>query len=172
MPIRLIASLALTVLLQAGIGAQGAATPPVPRPAGCEGFKTLPLTLSDRLRDASTTPDPWPPAEHVPYPPLRERWPVDVSTATIVDDPSVAFSTDERLPPASIGQVRQRLTNYVVLPHVEWQHRYSHVGGLDQGGWVVTRDQCFTWTVRPGGLAWVVYPDGTAVYLICPQCLM
>jgi hypothetical protein len=54
---------------------------------------------------------------------------------------------------------------YYVVPRTEWEHGYSHVAGGDEGGWLVSRGRCFMWTMRPGGLGWIVYPDGTAVYL-------
>lgn len=68
----------------------------------------------------------------------------------------------ERVP---AEEVRERLRRYVVISRQEWENGFSHVFGGDQGGWLVRGNECFQWIVRPGGLAWIVYPDGAAVYL-------
>ena|SRR6266496_2893067 len=105
------------------------------------------------------------PSQHVPYPPMGKRWAVDVSNAEVVTDATVARRWFERFPPVALEQVRKILTEYVVVSQEEWETGYAHVGGGDQGGWIVTKEHCFQWIIRPGGLAWIVYPDGTAVYL-------
>lgn len=133
-------------------GTTRTATSP-PRPAACEGLK---ITGVAQL------------SEHVPYPPIGRPWPFEVSTATIVNDSLVAHPSTDRFPPTSIDQVRAALTRYLVVPRTEWEHFYSHVAGHDEGGWLVAGKQCFAWTMRPGGLAWIAYPDGMAVYLTTP----
>src|SRR5262249_52743149 len=61
--------------------------------------------------------------------------------------------------------LRARLALYLVIPRDDWMHDFSHVGGSDEGGWLVSANRCYEYVVRPGGLAFVVYPDGTAGYL-------
>jgi hypothetical protein len=122
----------------------------VPRPAACEGFALHSLRKLD---------------QHVPYPPVGKPWPIDVSEAQIVKDGTVAYPSSHHFPPLSVEQARDALRLYVVVPHDVWSHHYSHVGLSDEGGWVATESECFQWIIRPGGLAWIVYPDGTAVYL-------
>ena len=147
---RLIAVLTLLAIPLTNVAAQDPARPGLPRPAACAGFKTAGSSL---------------PAEHVPYPQVRQPWPVDVSKATIVKDPLVARHSSDRFRPLPVEQVRTQLKRYYVVPRTEWEHEYSHVAGGDEGGWLVASGRCFMWTMRPGGLGWIVYPDGTAVYL-------
>ena len=100
---------------------------------------------------------------------------MDVPRATIVKDVQVARIWDlTRMKPAPIEKIREALAQYRVLPREDWLHQYSHVAGHDEGGWLVAGNQCFQWRLRPGGLAWIVYPDGTAVYLTAhlPERLM
>jgi hypothetical protein len=120
----------------------------VPRPARCRGFDTGPNGA---------------PPERTPYPRIGNPWPVDVLKAQIVKDPS----RSHRLYMSSLSadEVRTRLALYLVVSRDEWLTGYSHVGISDEGGWVRTPTECFQWIVRPGGLAIVGYPDGTAVYL-------
>lgn len=146
---RLIAMLTLSFLPLAHAAAQDLASAGGLRPAACADFKT---TVSV------------PSVEHVPYPPIRQTWPVDVSTATIVKDP-LAAGRVVNFQPVSVEQVRKQFKRYFVLPRTEWEHGYSHVGGHDEAGWLIAGGRCFRWTMRPGGLGWIVYPDGTAVYL-------
>jgi hypothetical protein len=109
----------------------------------------------------------WDMADHVPYPVSGQPWPVDLASAEIILDPmrSSTFLPRPSIPRHSIDEVRERLTRYRVLPGERWRHNYSHVGGLDQSGWLIAGGLCYRWTLRPGGLAWVTYPDGTAVHL-------
>lgn len=139
----------LVVLLAAPVPPIVVADATVPTPASCSGFKV---------------PPPSDPGEHSPYPAIGKRWPMDVSKAEIVKDERVA-RRDEYFAPVSIQDVREKLSRYVVVSREEWQHGFSHVAFGDEGGWLVTQTGCFQWMVRPGGLAWIVYPDGTAVYL-------
>ena len=120
------------------------------RPAGCAQFKTAVHSQ---------------PVEHVPYPSIGSPWPVDIGTAEIVKDLSVAKPLSDYFPRLSLEEVREKLTLYVVVALEEWEHGYSHVGLSDEGGWISTEKECFQWTIRPGGLAWIVYPDGSAVHL-------
>ena len=147
---RFIAVLALLIFPLADVAAQYPARPSLPRPAACAAFRTADSSL---------------PAEHVPYPKVRQPWPVDVSIATIVKDPLVARHSSDRFRPPSVEQVRKELKRYYVVPRTVWKDEYSHVAGGDEGGWLVSHGRCFMSTLRPGGLGWIVYPDGTAVYL-------
>ena len=147
---RLITVLTLWVLLFADVAAQESPRAGAPRPEACAGFK---IAGSSRA------------AERDPYPQTRKPWAVDVSSATIVKDPLVARIFAGRFEPLSIEQIRERLTKYFVLTRTEWLHGYSHAGGGDEGGWLVAGGECYLWTIRPGGLGWIVYPDGTAVHL-------
>lgn len=124
------------------------AAPPIP--AACQGLKLPPPTR---------------PAEHRPYPPIGMRWPVDVAKAEIAKDERVAHRLSEYFRPLSLEEVRANLSQYLVVPRERWEHDNSHVALSDEGGWVATERECFQWIVRPGGLAWIVYADGTAVYL-------
>jgi hypothetical protein len=127
------------------------------RPAVCVGFRSQ---ASESLVVH--------PKERSPYPPIGMPWPVDLSKAQIVKDRSVAERRSHYFPPLSLQQVREALTLYVVVSRDDWDH-YSHVGSSDEGGWIADGKDCYQWTIRPGGLAWIVYPDGTAVYLAsCP----
>ena len=139
----------LVVLLSAPVHSMVAAGAAVPTAASCSGF---------------AIPPPSEPSEHSPYPTIDKRWPVDVSKAEIVKDERVARRR-EYFAPISIQDVRERLSRYVVVSREEWENGFSHVAFGDEGGWLVTETGCFQWIVRPGGLAWTVYPDGTAVYL-------
>jgi hypothetical protein len=94
-----------------------------------------------------------------------------VSKAEIVKDERVA-RRHEYFAPVSIQDVRERLGRYVVVSREEWKNGFSHVAFGDEGGWLVTETECFQWIVRPGGLAWIVYPDGTAVYLAAVRSTM
>jgi hypothetical protein len=132
------------------VAAQNTERAGLPRPEKCAGFK---IARSSRQ------------TEHIPYPQVRRPWPVDVSKATIVKDPLVGRSESNLFRPVSVEQVREQLKQYSVVPRSEWKNAYSHVAGGDEAGWLVAQDECFRWTMRPGGLAWIVYPDGTAVYL-------
>jgi len=96
---------------------------------------------------------------------MDRRWPVDISKAEIIKDQRVARRLSEYFRPISHEEVREKLMRYVVVSRQEWDHGFSHVAHSDEGGWVATEKECFQWIVRPGGLAWIVYPDGTAVYL-------
>lgn len=121
-----------------------------PRPPACTG-----ITLGSGAKAA----------EHVPYPPVGRPWPVSIEKAAITKDSQVAHPATDEFGATSIEKVRAALTRYFVVPKEEWEHSYSHVGLHDEGGWVVAGNQCFAWTLRPGGLGWITYPDGTAVYL-------
>jgi len=140
----------LIVLLSAAVPSMAAAGAAVPTRASCSGFKI---------------PPPSHPSEHSPYPAIDRGWPVDTSHAEIVKDERVARRGSEYFAPVSIEDVRERLTRYVVVSREEWDNGFSHVALGDEGGWLTTATGCFQWIVRPGGLAWIVYPDGTAVYL-------
>jgi hypothetical protein len=113
------------------------------------------------------TASAWDMADHVPYPVSGEPWPVDLASAEIIVDPisSSIFLPRPSIPRPSIDEVRERLTRYRVLTGERWRNNYSHVGGLDHSGWLIGGGVCYRWTLRPGGLAWVTYPDGTAVHL-------
>jgi hypothetical protein len=128
----------------AQVGADG------PRPAVCEAF-------------AASVERPG--AEHAPYPPIGDPWPIEVSRGKLVKDSRVTRRLSQYFPPLSLDEVRDRLMHFVVVPRHEWEHGYSHVTLSDEGGWLVVDKKCFKWIVRPGGLAFVIYPDGTAVYL-------
>lgn len=146
---RLITVLTLLVLALTHLAAHDRARAGQPRPAACVDFNAA---VPER------------PAEHVPYPPTRKPWPVDVAAAAIVTEPLAAGRTGN-LRPVVAEEIREWLKRYFVVPLTEWENGYSHVAGWDAGGWLVAGAQCFRWTVRPGGLGWIVYPDGTAVYL-------
>ena len=120
------------------------------RPFPCRGF---------------AEPSAYLPGEHVPYPPIGNPWPVDVVKAHLVEDPSVAVRLSDYFPRSSLEELRHLLALYLVVSRDDWMHNYSHVGLSDEGGWLVSGSRCFQFVVRPGGLAFVVYPEGTAVYL-------
>jgi hypothetical protein len=122
-----------------------------PRPPACADMTTV-------VGGATVT-------EHVPYPPPGRPWPVGIATAAITKDSHVAHPWTDSFRDTSIDEVRLALTQYLVVHKAEWEHSYSHVAGHDEGGWVVAGNRCFSWRLRPGGLAWITYPDGTAVYL-------
>ena len=143
-------TLLLAIVLSGLVPSMGAAGAAAPIPASCRGFQI---------------PPPSEPSEHSPYPAIGKYWPVDTSHAEIVQDERLARSRPESLAPVSIEDVRERLTRYVVVSREEWDNGFSHVAFADQGGWLATETECFQWVVRPGGLAWIVLSDGSAVYL-------
>lgn len=147
----------LGLLAVALLSGQGQARADGSKPAVCDGFRT-------QAAEGFVVH----PKERSPYPPIGMPWPVDFSRAKIVKDRSVADRRSHYFPPLSPQQVREALTLYVVVSRDDWDH-YSHVSSSDEGGWIADGKDCYQWTIRPGGLAWIVYPDDTAVYLAsCP----
>jgi hypothetical protein len=58
------------------------------------------------------------------------------------------------------------LTNYFEVQEGEWQHGYSHVAFGSRTGHVVLKyGQKINWMVKPGGLAWLEFPNGKKMYL-------
>lgn len=92
-----------------------------------------------------------PPARR-PYPPVGQPLPLALERTKITGS-------------LSAERVRQALSRLIVVPRDQWEHSYSHVYGMDESGWLVLDRNCLTWRLRPGGLGWVTYPDGTGVYL-------
>ena len=140
----------LWVLPVAIVAAQEPSRGAVSKPEECAGFRAVTSSL---------------PAEHVPYPKTGKPWPIDVARARIVKDSTVARPGSDHFRPIAVEQVREHLRRSFVVSRREWEQEYSHVAGGDEGGWLVAGSRCFMWTIRPGGLAWIVYPDGAAVYL-------
>ena len=105
-----------------------------------------------------------------PYPPVGRPLGLELSRAVITSSKE-AWENYRRhapwRPPRRLKalDVQKLLATYLVVSRCEWGLN-SHVAGLDQSGWIDFPDGLrLHWNVRPGGLAWVVYPDGGEVYL-------
>lgn len=54
-----------------------------------------------------------------------------------------------------------------IVTETQWWHEYSHVSGGQRYGYLVLHDGVrLRWMVKPGGLAWLSWPDGSKVYLV------
>lgn len=110
------------------------------------------------------------------YFPRYRSWPEDISSSKIVQrkklSPKEELAILNHLPepepsfePAN-PDVRQTLMSYYVVPVYEWQNCYSHVALMDRVGDIILPNGArIVWLLRPGGLAYITYPDGGAVYL-------
>ena len=100
--------------------------------------------------------------------PIGKPWPEDVYRAVITIDDSLTLPRDPQFSASTLHpiEVRELLMRYVVVPEAEWKNEYSHVAGGDVAGWITLPDERrMIWMLRPGGLGWIVYPDGGTVYL-------
>jgi hypothetical protein len=111
--------------------------------------------------------------------PMHKPWSEDISKANIISDNSLQVVQDESQetkllklrsspprPKIREQEVFQALSTYRVISGEDWRHKYHHVAGLDQTGWLVRPDASqLKWLIRPGGLALVVYPDGGTIFL-------
>jgi len=117
------------------------------RPPACRGFKST-----------------WPPADHVPYPPIGHPWPVAGASADIVINSRVPYLRAPRLLPLTAEDVREALMRSSVVSRDEWISA-SHIALLEEeSAWLVAGESCYRFFAG-GGLDWIAYPDGTAVYL-------
>ena len=114
----------------------------------------------------AVVPRPQVPLE--PYPELGSPLPFDFSRAALALNP---VATGPCAPPAAklrnrlpIEEARRLLARYVVLRKCEWW-MYSHVGDEEGGSADDGKGLKLKWWIRPGGLAWVVYPNGRTVFL-------
>jgi hypothetical protein len=58
------------------------------------------------------------------------------------------------------------LERYHQVDETLWRREYSHVAFADRTGHVVLADgRTIGWLVKPGGLAWLQFPDGRRMYL-------
>lgn len=88
--------------------------------------------------------------------------PADVAQVTV----EVAASPDLAQPAPTAGAVMELLRSYSVLDRESWLHGFSHVGNMDRTGRLVLRDGTeVVWAMRPGGLAWLTFPDGRELHL-------
>jgi len=59
------------------------------------------------------------------------------------------------------------LADATVIPEARWTRGYSHVAGGDRYGYLALADGMrLRWMVRPGGLAWLEWPEGQKTYLV------
>lgn len=59
------------------------------------------------------------------------------------------------------------LQSWFLVTRQNWEHNYSHVGFGDRTGTAQLRSgHTVRWLVRPGGLAFLEYPDGHRLYLV------
>lgn len=67
------------------------------------------------------------------------------------------------------GLVETALEGYYVVSKNDWIHKYSHVAGMDATGvieWPISKPPVtWKWALRPGGLAVLTKPDGSAIFL-------
>jgi hypothetical protein len=67
----------------------------------------------------------------------------------------------------SCDDVLELLAHAKVVSESEWHHEYSHVAFGDRSGRLTLPDGIvLTWLVRPGGLAYLEWPDGRKTYLV------
>lgn len=125
----------------------GDSAPPPPRSTSSEAADTEPA-------GQGAAREPWPPA--------------DLGRADIVSDDALVLdrSGREHVRETSPADVRQALSGYQAVEKTRWLREYHHVAGQDQAGWLVLPDGTrLKWVLRPGGLAYVQYPDGTTIFL-------
>lgn len=59
------------------------------------------------------------------------------------------------------------LQHWFAVSRQNWEHNYSHVAFGDRTGSARLRSgHTVRWLVRPGGLAFLEYPDGHRIYLV------
>ena len=64
-------------------------------------------------------------------------------------------------------ELRRALPHAKVVPESEWRHEYSHVAGGDRYGHFFLADGIrVRWMARPGGLAWLEWPNGQRLHLV------
>ena len=62
---------------------------------------------------------------------------------------------------------REFLAKGKVVSASQWRHVYSHVAFGDRTGRLTLRGRTvLRWLVRPGGLAYLEWPDGRKTYLV------
>jgi len=62
------------------------------------------------------------------------------------------------------------LRGYVEVDQERWLHRSSHVAFGDRTGHVILEGgENIRWLVRPGGLAWLEFPGGEKISLVCGE---
>ena len=62
---------------------------------------------------------------------------------------------------------REFLAKGKVISASQWRHVYSHAAFGDRTGRLTLRDRTvLRWLVRPGGLAYLEWPDGRKTYLV------
>src|SRR5688572_22417172 len=99
---------------------------------------------------------------------LRHSWPIDLRHAEIMKDDKLVLKRSEYWSQLDtpIEEVRKSLSEFVAVDKDTWLHQYHHVSGGDQAGWIILPNgERIKWMLRPGGLAYVEYADGTQVYL-------
>ena len=84
-----------------------------------------------------------------------------------VADP-ISFSSSDHFKDFKVTQkdFEAILKNYFRVEEEKWKHGYSHVAFRDRTGHVILKDgRKIKWMVRPGGLAWLEFPDGKKMFL-------
>lgn len=62
--------------------------------------------------------------------------------------------------------LRKILMQYQLVPEYIWKNEYNHTSGMDIEGYIRLKSrERIRWLVRPGGLACVVWENGTVIYL-------
>jgi hypothetical protein len=100
--------------------------------------------------------------------PTLHPWPIDLQNVEMSKDDKLVLHRTEYWAhlDTPIEDVRKSLSKFVVVDKDTWLHQYHHVSGGDQGGWIIFPDgERIKWILRPGGLAYIEYADGTIVYL-------
>lgn len=100
--------------------------------------------------------------------PEMVHWSQDISKARIVFAKRNIIGTNPPNPksPYDENYVRGALTTFFVRNGDDWRNCYSHIADCDLVGELEFPDKTkMQWAIRPGGLAFVVYPDGGVVYL-------
>lgn len=63
-------------------------------------------------------------------------------------------------------ELEEALRTWYQVPQEHWRHGYSHVAFEDRTGTIKLKDGTgIRWMVRPGGLAKLIFQDGTVLYL-------
>jgi len=64
-------------------------------------------------------------------------------------------------------ELLQALPQAKVVSEDKWRHEFSHVSGGDRYGHLLLSDGVrLQWMARPGGLAWLEWPNGQRLHLV------
>jgi len=94
-------------------------------------------------------------------PPVGQIAPCDVDP--VEGTPSGAFASLR----VGCEDVKALLARARAVTEWQWLHKYSHGAFGDRTGRLTLRDgTVLRWLVRPGGLAYLEWPDGRKTYLV------